>query len=82
MATKIKKFLSFHEDGTIPGGTTLFVRVMTADGRGLLGTIRWFAAWRRYTFYPFSDTLFDAGCLREVADYLEKMMQDHAKKKK
>lgn len=36
-----------------------------------LGYIQWYAHWRRYTLFPVSGTLWDAGCLREVAKFCE-----------
>jgi hypothetical protein len=41
-----------------------------------LGRIRWFAAWRRYCFEPFTTTVFDPSCLREIADFIEKETAD------
>lgn len=41
-----------------------------------LGKIKWYPAWRRYVFFPLDQggTLFDAGCLRELAAMLDKLM--------
>jgi hypothetical protein len=33
-----------------------------------LGEVAWLAPWRRYVFHS-CDALFDAGCLRELADF-------------
>jgi hypothetical protein len=35
-----------------------------------LGGVRWDGAWRQYTFYPFGLTVFSAGCLRDIAEFL------------
>lgn len=34
-----------------------------------LGVVRWFCSWRRYCFYPEDSTIYDATCLREIADF-------------
>ncbi len=48
-----------------------------------LGEVRWFAGWRRYTFVPTATVdadggvrtvLFDAECLRELADFMDARM--------
>mgnify|MGYP001583585982 FL=1 len=44
------------------------------DDVTLLGTIRWWARWRRYAFFPSMETLFDAACLQEVAAFLAGQM--------
>lgn len=36
-----------------------------------LGQIKWWTAWRRYTFHPCGNTLYDPGCLRAIADFCE-----------
>lgn len=39
-----------------------------------LGEINWYAPWRRYVFLPNANTLFDAGCLREIVAFLDRLM--------
>jgi hypothetical protein len=44
-----------------------------------LGTIRWWSAWRQYCFFPENDDLvFSAGCMREIADYVERLTGERA----
>lgn len=40
-----------------------------------LGTIKWYAPWRRYVFFPDPGTLYDAGCLTEIATFIEQHME-------
>ena len=35
-----------------------------------LGEVRWFGRWHQYTFFPKSDCVFSAGCLRDIADFI------------
>jgi hypothetical protein len=42
---------------------------------GTLGRVRWFGRWRQYVFYPERDCLFSAGCLRDLASFLEDLMK-------
>lgn len=39
-----------------------------------LGQVKWYAPWRRYTFYPNANTLFDCTCLKEVIDFISSEM--------
>lgn len=51
------------------------VLVETADGQSL-GTISWYPPWRKYTFCPPGQTVFEQDCLRAIADFLDHMMQE------
>jgi hypothetical protein len=35
----------------------------------VLGQVMWATHWRRYAFFPVPNTVFDAACLREIADF-------------
>lgn len=43
----------------------------------LLGTIRWYSQWRRYTFQPFAQTVFDESCLTEINQHLRRLMEEY-----
>ena len=40
-----------------------------------LGTVGWYGRWRRYVFFPETAMLFDAACLRELAEFMESQTQ-------
>ena len=42
-----------------------------------LGNVGWWGRWRRYVFSPHIQTLFDADCLREIADFCESQTEEH-----
>lgn len=77
MSKKAKKFLEFRDYGPVSAGAATIVVMVSAVNGGHMGSIRWFAAWRRYVFYPVNSVLFDCGCLREIAEHLEHMMTAH-----
>jgi hypothetical protein len=41
-----------------------------------LGNVKWYAPWRRYTFHPAQDTLFDSSCLKEITSFIGGLMED------
>lgn len=47
---------------------------MILNGVHDLGRIRWHAPWRRYCFYPNPCSIWDYGCLREVAAFIDAEM--------
>jgi hypothetical protein len=38
----------------------------------LLGMVKWYSRWRCYSFYPVRDTIYNAGCLRDIAAFCER----------
>lgn len=42
-----------------------------------LGTVKWYAQWRRYTFFPDQGTLFDSMCLSELAAFCARETQQY-----
>jgi hypothetical protein len=67
--------LSFVETGQSDSGLTHLYDVRSLRGATSLGQIRWYGPWRRYVFFPRADTLFDASCLTEIADFLHHLME-------
>lgn len=63
-------FLNFVELGRSASGKTRIVQVKDRPG-GLLGSISWHAPWRRYCFESRSGIVFDANCLRDIAEHLD-----------
>jgi hypothetical protein len=53
-------------------------RVFTIRSDDPLGEVRWYAPWRKYAFFPLSDTLYEPTCLRDIAQFIE----DEMKKRK
>lgn len=43
--------------------------VVSRSSGAKLGTVKWFARWRQYTFFPEPETTFNAGCLNEIIDF-------------
>lgn len=36
-----------------------------------LGQIRWFGRWRQYVFFPANSTVYSAGCLVDIVDFIK-----------
>jgi hypothetical protein len=41
-----------------------------------LGIVKWWAHWRRYCFFPDARLLFDADCMRDIADFIFSQTQE------
>jgi hypothetical protein len=71
------RWIAFWQLPRYPPRLTEIWEVRTADRRTLLGEVRWFAHWRRYSFFPQAGHGFDATCLRDIAGFCERQMQEH-----
>lgn len=58
-------------------GKTKVWLVQSKVGGDVLGVMRWKAQWRRYALFPVDGTMFDADCLREIADICEFKTKEH-----
>ena len=66
------KYLCFEE--LPPNPKTKQSAVKNKSGF-VLGYVKWYARWRRYCFSTaHSDLVFDAGCLAEIKDFIDKLM--------
>lgn len=41
-----------------------------------LGVISWYPSWRRYTFQPSVQTIFDSKCLIEISEFIDTLMKE------
>jgi len=46
-----------------------------------LGTIKWHPQWRKYCFYPETETTYSRGCLDDITTFISKLMDDRKEKK-
>ena len=69
------KYLRFVDVGASLTGKTRIWRVLNAATAVELGVVKWWSHWRRYTFCPALMIIFDVGCLREIATFIEQQME-------
>lgn len=83
---KTGPFVEFTEDTSIRSLLTKKWKVSAKNSLGFsLGVVKWWPAWRRYCFFPCKDTVYDANCLWEIADFCSRMTgeqkEDQAKRR-
>lgn len=71
-------YIAFTQNGESPSGKTKRWNVTAVSGGPPLGTVRWYGPWRKYVFQP-DYAVFDADCLREIADFTESETKAHGK---
>jgi hypothetical protein len=69
------KWISFYF--LLDTGKTKIWEVMSKGQGAILGVIKWYGAWRKYSFSPRSNTIFEEKCLRDIADFCERETLAH-----
>ncbi len=71
------KWIRFVEVDNFGDSSTKKWQVVAKKDEFLLGEVQWFGRWKRYAFFPFEETLFEATCLRDLAAFCEAKTREH-----
>lgn len=66
----MSKNLNFTDLAPLPNSKMPGHLVSSARNNAILGTVRFYAQWRKYVFAPRPDTIFADDCLQEIAEYV------------
>ena len=73
------KYIYFHETEKKTKTSVYACRSF----RGVdLGTVKWYAPWRQYCFFPSEDTIFNAGCMGDVLHFIDQLHKGRRRRKK
>jgi len=75
-------WIKFVEVNLRDGRKTSVWAVLTIDGTKNLGHVSWYPAWRKYSFYPNPQTVFEWQCLRDIAEFCQDNTAHHNKRLK
>ncbi|KKM91198.1 hypothetical protein LCGC14_1230900 [marine sediment metagenome] len=76
-------YIKFHGPYSSATGKTSIWEVIPKDAdHTRIGEVRWFGRWRKYAFFPLSETVFEQVCLRDIADFCETKTKEHKQRKK
>lgn len=70
----LPKWIRFEPVAVEPSRKTGIWKVVSTSEIGvLLGEVRWYGAWRKYSFFPNKalDLVFEKDCLRDIAQFCE-----------
>lgn len=71
------EYLVFEDDPLLARGKKTKVVLVWSKRHGdLLGTIRWYGAWRQYAFHPADDTIWNIGCMQDVEACITELMNE------
>lgn len=71
LGTVEKEHIAFVYAGRSDSGKTHRWEVVAKDGQVTLGAVSFFGRWRKYSFFPRNDTIFEQTCLRDIAQFCE-----------
>lgn len=76
------KYMTFDYLGTSKSGKTEAYAVNSKSGKARaddgfrLGIIKWHAPWRQYCFFPDSGCVFSRGCLDDINNFIQGLMDE------
>lgn len=73
------EWLYFRKEVVYKDRKTMIIEVFSKESITAVGQVRWYAPWRKYTFWPAANTVFEATCLSAIAHFCERLMRDHKK---
>jgi len=65
-----------------PKRKTMVWAVVSIYDKTLLGYIGWFPRFRKFSFFPQKDTVYEEVCLRDIAEFCETMTKRQRDKRK
>jgi len=68
------KYLVFYEEPSLKKTKVFSVRNKLSYD--ILGYVKWYAPWRKYCFFCSLDLVFDAGCLADIQDFINRLMAE------
>lgn len=68
------KWITFTEVPTSKKTKTF--EINAKEGGYKLGVVKWYASWRKYSFFPEPNTLFESKCLQDITDFMNGLMEE------
>lgn len=67
------KYIKIVKQPKNPKRKTDIYAVINKNSKFVLGYIKWFPSWRQYCFFPEGDTVFSAGCIQDILNFIEEV---------
>lgn len=56
--------------------TDIYLVQTKGDNPITIGCIKWYGSFRKYSFFPYENTVFENQCLKDIANFLEHLMKE------
>jgi hypothetical protein len=74
---KKKEYVYFEFARAKPRTKVYYVKSKSDDK--ILGEIYWWSPWRQYIFDPWSSTIYSRGCMKQIIEFIQKLMDERKK---
>lgn len=74
----MSEYLYFKEDDQYEGKTKRFI-IVSKKHFNILGEIKWYGAWRQYTFIPEDNTIWNIQCMKDIILFIDNLMSERKK---
>ncbi len=71
------EYVEMYEAGRSTSGKTAVYTVRNRNHGDRLGVVSWYGPWRQYVFKPASPIVLSAGCLRDIASFVDQATNAH-----
>jgi len=78
MINQYYEYIQFRE--LFSKGKTKYFECINNKSSNRLGIIKWYGPWRQYCFFPEPGTIFSKGCLFDIYNFIEELMNDRKNK--
>lgn len=55
-------------------GKTIVYNCSNKENRVLLGQVKWYGAFRKYSFFPEPNMVFESQCMRDIVSFMDQLM--------
>ena len=77
---EMKNYIVFQQ--LIYTGKTKRYEIVSIRNGDILGYIYWKKEWRQYVFNPTFSTVWSIGCLKDIQDFLDNLMNERKTEEK
>lgn len=74
------KYINFIEQPIKSPRKTKVWGVRSKGTGEMIGGIKWLSGWRKYAFFPNMETVYEEICLRDIAEFIERVTEEHKQK--
>lgn len=69
------QYIFFTEVIALKKRKTQVWRCFNVHSYGILGTVKWYAHWRQYCFFPEMGTVFNRECMVNINSFITQLMK-------
>jgi hypothetical protein len=70
------KFIEFQEVVNVNRKTKVFLVYNKENFETPIGEIKWYGAWRKYSFFPQPNTVYENTCMQDIINFINQLMDE------